>query len=237
MPSTRHPFSGWPTPALKPILFTQPGAYEGGAIMRWTYSCPKCHAMLNPDETVVLVGQCGAHRILVGFHPEPGTYRAYLPPGFRMEHGALWDFFCPVCNEKLQAESSPVGQVNTRRSSSLPRASPSTAKMRTSIRSRCSSSCNRLLPTRGALLASASQVPVFALSSSPRRPERARDNSKSGTGVVDATERMADWQCFKVGYPRGRFTPTRSPALDRPWHDGARRRDGGLHGDRGTEPP
>ena len=75
--------------------------------MRWTYSCPKCHAMLNPDETVVLIGQCGSHRILVGFHPEPGTYRAYLPPGFRMEHGALWDFFCPVCNKNLQAEFAP----------------------------------------------------------------------------------------------------------------------------------
>ncbi len=76
--------------------------------MRWTYSCPECQAMLNPDETVVLIGTCGAHRILIGFHPEPGTYRAYLPPGFRLREGSLWEFFCPVCSSSLTAEIAPA---------------------------------------------------------------------------------------------------------------------------------
>ncbi len=75
--------------------------------MRWTYSCPKCRAMLNPDETVVLVGECGSRRILVGFHPQPGSYRAYLPPGFAMEEGSTWDFHCPVCGQNLFSEIAP----------------------------------------------------------------------------------------------------------------------------------
>jgi hypothetical protein len=63
--------------------------------------------MLNPDETVVLIGECGPHRILIGFHPEPGSYRAYLPPEFKFEEGSLWDFSCPVCSRSLVAEVTP----------------------------------------------------------------------------------------------------------------------------------
>ena len=75
--------------------------------MRWTYSCPHCESMLNPDETVVLIGKCGPLRLLIGFHPEPGTYRAYLPPGTQLQEGSLWDFSCPVCNHSLVAEIAP----------------------------------------------------------------------------------------------------------------------------------
>ena len=75
--------------------------------MRWTYACPHCQAMLNPDETVVLIGECGPHRILMGFHAEPGNYRAYLPPEFNLQEGSMWDFSCPVCNHSLIAEIAP----------------------------------------------------------------------------------------------------------------------------------
>ncbi len=75
--------------------------------MRWTYACPHCQAMLNPDEAVVLIGECGPHRILIGFHPEPGNYRAYLPPEFKLQEGSMWDFSCPVCNRSLIAEIAP----------------------------------------------------------------------------------------------------------------------------------
>jgi hypothetical protein len=44
--------------------------------MSWSYSCPHCSAGLNPDETIVLVGELGDQRILVGLHPEPGNYQA-----------------------------------------------------------------------------------------------------------------------------------------------------------------
>ncbi len=75
--------------------------------MRWTYSCPHCEAMLNPDETIILIGSGGAGRMMVGFHPEPGNYRAYFPPGFALEVGVEWHFFCPVCSQSLEAEIAP----------------------------------------------------------------------------------------------------------------------------------
>ena len=75
--------------------------------MRWIYACPQCDAMLNPDETVVLIGECGPHRVLMGFHPEPGNYRVYLPPGVELEEGSLWEFSCPVCSQSLMMEFAP----------------------------------------------------------------------------------------------------------------------------------
>ena len=75
--------------------------------MRWTYSCPHCRAMLNPGETIVLIGECGPHRILIGFHAEPGNYRAYLPPEFKLQEGSMWEFSCPVCSRSLSAEIAP----------------------------------------------------------------------------------------------------------------------------------
>jgi hypothetical protein len=75
--------------------------------MRWIYACPQCDAMLNPDETVVLIGECGPHRVLMGFHPEPGNYRVYLQPGFELAEGSLWEFFCPVCSQSLMMEYAP----------------------------------------------------------------------------------------------------------------------------------
>ena len=75
--------------------------------MRWTYSCPHCEAMLNPDETVILIGQHDADLFLVGLHPEPGNYRAYLPPGHDVVEGSQWNFLCPVCHRSLGAAIEP----------------------------------------------------------------------------------------------------------------------------------
>ena len=69
--------------------------------MSWTYSCPYCGAMLNPDSTIVLMAAHGDQRILIGFHPEPGNYEIYLPPDVALDEGQHWDFFCPVCHENL----------------------------------------------------------------------------------------------------------------------------------------
>jgi len=63
--------------------------------------------MLNPDETVILIGECGPHRIMMGFHPQPGTYRAYLPPEFTIQEGSTWDFRCPVCSHSLVTDATP----------------------------------------------------------------------------------------------------------------------------------
>jgi hypothetical protein len=62
--------------------------------------------MLNPGKYIMLVGQYGDTRILVGFHPQPGNYKAFLPPDIELEPESLWDFFCPVCQESLVTEVS-----------------------------------------------------------------------------------------------------------------------------------
>lgn len=73
--------------------------------MRWTYSCPHCSAMLNPDETIVLVAAQGSTRVLMGFHPEPGNYTAYMPPAVALETGGIWDFACPLCHASLISDA------------------------------------------------------------------------------------------------------------------------------------
>jgi len=74
--------------------------------MNWSYSCPHCRSGLNPDETITLVGEQGDLRTLVGLHPEPGNYRAYLPAAVQVERGTRWRFFCPLCQHDLVSEES-----------------------------------------------------------------------------------------------------------------------------------
>ena len=69
--------------------------------MSWSYSCPWCNAMLNPDKTIILIASQGDARILIGFHPEPGNYELFLPPDVEIAEGDHWEFFCPVCRENL----------------------------------------------------------------------------------------------------------------------------------------
>ena len=72
--------------------------------MNREYSCPACQAVLNPNETIMLVAVKGPTRILIGFHPEPGNYEFYLPRGVRIEEGSIWSFHCPVCQRDLAME-------------------------------------------------------------------------------------------------------------------------------------
>jgi hypothetical protein len=74
--------------------------------MRWSYTCPHCDAVLNPDETIMLRAASGDTILLVGLHPQPGNYEVDLPPGKVMEPGTTWDFSCPVCDAALTSELS-----------------------------------------------------------------------------------------------------------------------------------
>jgi hypothetical protein len=74
--------------------------------MNWTYSCPHCHEILNPDETVTLVAELEDRRFLAGLHPEPGNYHMHLPPDVEMPVGTRWEFSCPLCREALTTELS-----------------------------------------------------------------------------------------------------------------------------------
>jgi hypothetical protein len=70
--------------------------------MSWTYGCPKCKAMLNPHDTIILTAARGELRTLIGLHPEPGNYQIYLPPNVKLEEGEMFEFLCPVCHANLK---------------------------------------------------------------------------------------------------------------------------------------
>lgn len=73
--------------------------------MGWHYSCIRCGRNVNPGgKTVVLVAVKGETRMLFGFHPEPGNYEIYVPPGVDIEPGSLWSFHCPLCHASLVSQ-------------------------------------------------------------------------------------------------------------------------------------
>jgi len=69
--------------------------------MSWTYSCPKCDSVLNPDDSVMLIVSTAGTQVLVGFHPQPGNYTVYTPPGFEFERGKRYEYYCPLCRQNL----------------------------------------------------------------------------------------------------------------------------------------
>ena len=75
--------------------------------MRWSYSCPHCHGILNRQNSILLVGTHGEDRIIIGLHPAPGNYQISLPPGTEIEPGSRWTFSCPLCQQSLVADISP----------------------------------------------------------------------------------------------------------------------------------
>jgi hypothetical protein len=75
--------------------------WRQGVAMSWTYHCPHCGSGLNPDVSVVLVGERAGIRCLMAFNPHPGDYHVGLPPGIELNEGERWKFSCPVCREDL----------------------------------------------------------------------------------------------------------------------------------------
>lgn len=90
--------------------------------MSRVYICPKCRGLLNPNLTLILLGENRGRRMLVGFHPEPGNYEIYFPPQAVLEEGDAWEFFCPICqaslvtpeNENLCAVTMLEGNISRR---------------------------------------------------------------------------------------------------------------------------
>jgi hypothetical protein len=76
--------------------------------MNRIYRCTACGSVVSPGgQMVVLVGIFGGAQMLIGFHPEPGNYELYAPPGAELERGDSWLFHCPVCHSSLVSELDP----------------------------------------------------------------------------------------------------------------------------------
>lgn len=75
--------------------------------MRFEYSCPHCHCVLNPNVHVVLSASCGDQRGLVLMSSKLGDYHLICDKGFCLlvENGTMVDFHCPVCSESLTSKT------------------------------------------------------------------------------------------------------------------------------------
>ncbi len=74
--------------------------------MHWTYSCPRCRGILNPDETVILVAENAGTKVLMGLHPEPGVYTIHTPANVDVKPGSRWLLKCPLCKADLRSDLS-----------------------------------------------------------------------------------------------------------------------------------
>lgn len=74
--------------------------------MDWTYTCPHCDAVLNPEHDIVIRAEHSGRRMLIGLHPQPGNYEIELPEGESIPEGTIWELSCPVCDASLTSELS-----------------------------------------------------------------------------------------------------------------------------------
>jgi hypothetical protein len=72
--------------------------------MKYTYNCPSCKAILNPNIKIVLSAVCGKQRGLMLFSPKPGDYTAIYKEDLKFKKGDTVDFRCPVCGVSLTSE-------------------------------------------------------------------------------------------------------------------------------------
>ena len=76
--------------------------------MKRTYSCPYCQGVLNPADKIVLCAELAGKRGLVMLSPQPGNYRAVVPPGFPLKKKDRVDFVCPLCARDLSSPRDPT---------------------------------------------------------------------------------------------------------------------------------
>ena len=64
--------------------------------------CPKCHAVLNPDNSIVLSAKRKNNKWgLVLLSSEIGNYTALTHKDFSVDEGEYVEFYCPACHHNL----------------------------------------------------------------------------------------------------------------------------------------
>jgi hypothetical protein len=71
--------------------------------MKNIFSCPHCHAVLNPSVKILLVVGHKKKKGMILLSPQPGNYKYICDEGFEenLQVGDKLKFQCPVCSESL----------------------------------------------------------------------------------------------------------------------------------------
>jgi rubredoxin len=73
--------------------------------MKNNFICPNCNAYLNVGQQIILsaTNKNGISGLIL-FNPELGNYSIETNPEFIINEGEKYDFYCPVCQEKLASK-------------------------------------------------------------------------------------------------------------------------------------
>lgn len=73
--------------------------------MKQNFICPRCKGYLNVGEHIVLAAESKhGEPGLILFNPELGNYTTLKNPEFKTTEGEKYEFYCPLCQQKLAAD-------------------------------------------------------------------------------------------------------------------------------------
>ncbi|MEE4197676.1 MAG: hypothetical protein V2I54_08530 [Bacteroidales bacterium] len=73
--------------------------------MKNDFICPHCKGYLNVGEFIILAAETSHNDSgLILMNPELGNYSVVQHKDFRIQEGEKYDFYCPICHEKLAAD-------------------------------------------------------------------------------------------------------------------------------------
>jgi|SRR6056297_261578 len=73
--------------------------------MKNDFICPHCQGYLNVGEYIILSAETSHNDSgLVLMNPELGNYTVTQNKNFKIHEGEKYDFYCPICHEKLAAD-------------------------------------------------------------------------------------------------------------------------------------
>lgn len=73
--------------------------------MKQSFICPRCKGYLNVGEHIILASESkNGEPGLILFNPELGNYTTLTNPEFKTTKGEKYEFFCPLCQQKLAAD-------------------------------------------------------------------------------------------------------------------------------------
>jgi hypothetical protein len=72
------------------------------------FMCPHCKGYLNVENKLIFAAKTeGGEMGLILLNSEVGNYEVTHNPQFDIEHGKVYQFFCPACHKKLTSRRNP----------------------------------------------------------------------------------------------------------------------------------